>query len=278
MKGKRMALQLMFITNEPSIAEIAQQNGVERIWIDLEVLGKEERQRGMNTVKSNHCIEDIRKIKPLLSKSKLLVRVNPWNNNSEKEIEEVICAGADLIMLPMWRTLNEVKRFLDTVNGRCKTILLLETREAEDCLDEVLKLGGMDEIHIGLNDLSLSYNLDFLFELLADGTVERICKKIAPYGIPYGFGGIAKLGCGELPAEKIILEHYRLGSTRAILSRSFCNVNSIKDLNEVRTILSENLKDLREFEASIDSNIDFESNRKEIKEIVNTIVQKKREN
>ena len=99
-----MALQLMFITNEPSIAEIAQQNGVERIWIDLEVLGKEERQRGMNTVKSNHCIEDIRKIKPLLSKSKLLVRVNPWNNNSEKEIEEVNCAGAELIMLTIWPT------------------------------------------------------------------------------------------------------------------------------------------------------------------------------
>ncbi len=38
-------------------------NGVDRIWIDLETLGKEERQKGMNTVKSKHSIEDIKKNK-----------------------------------------------------------------------------------------------------------------------------------------------------------------------------------------------------------------------
>ena len=61
-----MALTLMYITNNPEVALIAEKNGVQRIWIDLETLGKEERQKGMNTVKSHHTVEDIKKIKPLL--------------------------------------------------------------------------------------------------------------------------------------------------------------------------------------------------------------------
>ena len=218
-----MALNLMYITNNSQVALIAEKYGVDRIWIDLETLGKEERQKGMNTVKSKHSIDDIVKIKPLLSVSELMVRVNPWNVASIKEIDDVIKAGADIVMLPMWKSVKEVQEFLHCVGGRVRTSLLLETKEAVECLDEVLKLSHIDEIHIGLNDLHLSYGLTFMFELLANGTVEKLCEKIKLAGIPYGFGGIAKIGEGMLPAEKIIMEHYRLGSTRAILSRSFCN-------------------------------------------------------
>ena len=159
-----MSLTLMYITNNIDVALIAEKNGVERIWIDLETIGKEERQKGMNTVKSQHCIEDIKKIKPLLSTSQLMVRINPWNNNSKREIESVIEAGADLIMLPMWKTVKEVVEFVQTVNYRCRTVLLLETKEAVDCIEKIVKCNGIDEIHIGLNDLHLSYNLTFMFE------------------------------------------------------------------------------------------------------------------
>ena len=40
-----MALKLMYITNDETIAKIAEKHGVDRIWIDLETLGKEERQK-----------------------------------------------------------------------------------------------------------------------------------------------------------------------------------------------------------------------------------------
>lgn len=80
-------------------------------------------------------------------------------------------------MLPMWKSLDDVKNFLTIVDKRVKTTLLLETKEAVECLDEVLENGGFDEIHIGLNDLHLSYHLKFMFELLANGTVEKICNK-----------------------------------------------------------------------------------------------------
>lgn len=241
-------LKLMYITNKPQVALIAQKYGVDRIWIDLETFGKESRQRNINSVKSNHKIEDIIAISPLLNTSEMLVRINPWNGNSCAEIDLVIDAGADLIMLPMWTSVKEVANFLNAVNSRVKTVLLLETKQAVECLDEVLKLDGIDEIHIGLNDLHLSYGLNFMFELLANGTVENICNKIRKTGIPYGFGGVAKIGEGILPSEKIILEHYRLGSQRVILSRSFCNAEHIASLDEIEKTFKVNVASLREYE------------------------------
>ena len=244
-----MSLKLMYITNDIDIALIAQKYGVSRIWIDLEKIGKNERQRGLDAVKSTHKISDIAKIKPLLTTSEMLVRINKWNNGSKDEIDAVINAGADIIMLPYWKTADEVKCFTDAVGGRCKTTLLLETRQAVDCIDEVLNRGGFDEIHIGLNDLHLSYGLDFMFELLTDGTVETLCEKFAARGLPYGFGGIAKIGDGAVPAEKIILEHYRLGSTRAILSRTFCDNAKIPSVGEINRVFDVNMRNLRAFEA-----------------------------
>jgi hypothetical protein len=273
-----MALELMYITNNPEVANIAQKYGVKRIWIDLEKLGKEERQKGMNSVKSNHSITDISLIKPILTTSELLVRVNPINKDSKKEIDAVIQAGADIIMLPMWKSAEDVQRFLSIVNGRVKTILLLETREAVECIDEVLENLDFDEIHIGLNDLHLSYGLAFMFELLTNGTVEMLCNKFKEKEIPYGFGGIAKIGEGMLPAEKVIMEHYRLGSTRAILSRSFCDSEKIQGIQEIDRIFQENMEILRDFEKNIIENAtqeDFERNLIDVKNCVDAILAKK---
>lgn len=274
-----MSLKLMYITNSPDIALIAEKYGVDRIWVDLETLGKEERQKNMNTVKSNHKISDIHKIKPLLTKSEMLVRVNPINSGSEDEINAVIDAGADMIMLPMWKTPQEVEKFFSTVNGRTKTTLLLETKEAVEYVDDVLKMGQADEIHIGLNDLHLSYKLSFMFELLANGVVENLCDKFRQYNIPYGFGGIAKIGDGLLPAEKIIMEHYRLGSTRAILSRTFCDNALIDDISEIDRVFNINMKKLHDFEDSLYSlsEQDFEENKREVANIVKKIVKSKEE-
>ena len=268
-----MSLTTFYITNNLNVALIAEKAGVDRIWIDLETLGKEERQKGMNTVKSNHSVNDIKVIAPKLTRAEMLVRINPWNPKSKEEIDAVIEAGAQIIMLPMWKTKEEVKIFIDSVNGRVKTTLLLETKEAEECLDEVLKLDGIDEIHIGLNDLHLSYKLNFMFELLTNGTVERIINKIKAKGIPYGFGGISHLGDGLIPAEKIIMEHYRLGSTRAILSRGFCDQS--KPINEVEYDFNCNMKKLRDFENSFDRS-KIEQNQKELKVLVEKIVEERK--
>ena len=77
------------------------------------------------------------------------------------------------------------------------------------------------ELYIGLNDLHLSLGLDFLFEPLANGLLEWTATQIKAQGKSFGFGGIATMGSGELPAEKILGEHARLGSTCVILSSRF---------------------------------------------------------
>lgn len=271
-------LKLMYITNRTDIALIAEQAGVDRIFIDMEYIGKAIRQGGMDTVQSHHTTEDVRHLRSVIYKSQLLVRCNPIHAatreycSSEEEIEEVIKSGADIIMLPYFKTVKEVSRFLEIVNGRVKALPLVETPEAVSLIDEILALNGIDEIYIGLNDLSLGYHKKFMFELLADGTVERLCGKFRGCGIPYGFGGIAGIGKGMLPAEMIIREHYRLGSTCAILSRSFCDVNKLQNIDVIRETFIQGIKQIRSVERECLQYMSyFTDNEREIAEKVRLI-------
>ena len=250
-------IKLMYVTNNPQVASIAQEVGVDRIFVDMEYIGKDIRQGGMDTVQSHHTFEDVKNIKAIIKDAELLVRCNPIHEatadycSSAEEIDEIVKCGADIIMLPFFKTAEEVKTFVELVDGRARTMPLIETREAAECIDEILEIDGIDELYIGLNDLHLSYGLTFMFQLLADGTVDRLTSKIKAKGIPYGFGGIARIGDGMLPAENILTEHYRLGSTSVILSRSFCNTAKITDIDEIRAIFSENVKNLRDYEEVI---------------------------
>ena len=70
-------IKLMYATNDRNIAKIAEDNGVDWIWIDLEIIGKEERQGHLDTRISHHNIEDIKKIREVIKKAKIIVRVNP---------------------------------------------------------------------------------------------------------------------------------------------------------------------------------------------------------
>ena len=111
-----MSIKLMYITNNVSLASIADKAGVDFVWIDLERRDKEKRQKNMDTVKSHHKISDIAKIKKILTKSKLLVRINPWRGQmSKREIDKVIDAGADVIMLPMWKRADTAIKFLNYI-------------------------------------------------------------------------------------------------------------------------------------------------------------------
>ena len=264
-------LKLMYITNRPEIAQIVEKSGVQRIFVDMEYIGKSDRQGGMDTVQSRHTIEDVKKIRNVIIQAKLMVRCNPIHNatnnycSSKQEIDAIIESGADIIMLPYFKTVKEVETFIELVDGRAKTLPLVETPEAVNCIDEILKLKGLDEIFVGLNDLSLGYGMKFMFQLLADGTVEKLCDKFRKKRIPYGFGGIAAMGKGMLPSERVIAEHYRLGSTCAILSRSFCNTSVITDLDEVKEIFDNGLRQIRDWEDECASGkVDFAENQKQV--------------
>ena len=271
-------LKLMYITNRPEIAQIAETAGVDRIFVDMEYIGKTERQGGMDTVQSYHTVEDVARIRGAIGKAELMVRCNPIHratseySSSAEEIDGIVKNGADIIMLPYFKSATEVKTFIDLVGGRARTLPLVETPEAVESIDEILDLPGVDEIYIGLNDLSLGYHKKFMFELLADGTVEKLCFKFRQKGIPYGFGGIASVGKGLLPAEKIIREHYRLGSTSAILSRSFCDVNKINHMGIISETFIDGVRQIREVEEECERHSTFFiRNEQEVEEKVRQI-------
>ena len=269
----------MYITNKPAVAQIAESVGVDWIFIDMEFIGKDSRQGGLDTVQNHHTVEDVKNIHKAITKAKLLVRVNPIHEtlenypSSKDEIDSVIEAGADIIMLPFFKTVKEVKQFIGFVGGRAKTCLLLETVEAAILIDEILKVPGVDMIHIGLNDLHLELGMKFMFQLLSDGVVEQLGNKIKAAGIPFGFGGIARLDSGMLPGADVLKEHVRLGSSMVIVSRSFCNTDKITDLEEVKRVFTEEIKSIRDLEREAEAAATyFTRNQREVEKAVETIV------
>lgn len=269
----------MYITNKPAVAQIAEEAGVDWIFLDMEFIGKDARQGGLDTVQNHHSVKDVKNIKVAVKKAKVLVRVNPIHQgladypSSKEEIDDVIAAGADIIMLPFFKTVEEVKKFIGYVSGRAKTLLLMETTEAAQLVDEILEVPGIDMIHLGLNDMHLELGMRFMFQLLADGTVEKLGKKIEAKGIPFGFGGIATLDGGDLPGSMVLKEHVRLGSSMVIVSRSFCNTDVVTDLNEVKRIFDTGISGLRSLEkeaAQADASY-LEENRKAVVTAVNKI-------
>jgi 2-keto-3-deoxy-L-rhamnonate aldolase RhmA len=274
-----MALKLMYITNKPAVAEIAEQAGVDWIFLDMEFIGKDARQGGLDTVQNHHTVKDVANIKAAVKTAKVLVRVNPIHEalpdypSSKDEIDATINAGADIVMLPFFKTVEEVRQFISYVDGRAKTLLLMETVEAANLVDEILEVPGIDMIHLGLNDMHLELGMKFMFELLANGAVEKLGNKIKSKGIPFGFGGIATLDGGALPGSMVLKEHVRLGSSMVIVSRTFCNTDIVTDLNEVKRIFDTGISGLRslEKEASQADAAYLEENRKAVVAAVNKI-------
>lgn len=222
-------LKTMIIENNPERALFYEACGVDRIFIDLEIMGKKERQGHLDTFISKHKLDDLEKIRSCIQKAEILTRVNPINPSSKNEINDVINSGTDVVMLPMFKNNNEVKKFVGYVDGRAKVNLLFETPQSVQNLESILSLDGIDEIHIGLNDLHLGMKLKFMFQLLESGFIDSIVKKIRPHSIPFGIGGVATIDGGAVSGNLIIQEYARLGSEFVILSRAF--KKSIKDCN-----------------------------------------------
>lgn len=269
-------IRLMYLTSKPEFAIMAQEAGVDRIFLDLEILGKFERQGHLDTVVSHSSFDDVSKLRRVLKDAELVVRCNPVHEGLSREIDSIIDDGADMIILPYFKTVDEVKKFLSIVGGRVRTMLLFETKESVESIDEILALEGIDEAFVGLNDLHLSYKTDFMFRLLSDGTVERICEKFREKKIPYGFGGLAKIGEGLVPAQYIIPEHKRIGSTSVILSRTFRNeVAGGRPVDDMAREIS--LIRACEAEAEAMTEKELEENRLKVCELVEKAAQSVRE-
>ena len=217
-------LLLMLVTRDPGIARRAAEAGVDRIFVDLEIRGKRERQQGRRTVISGHTVDDVRIVRRAVPGTAVLARIDPPGATTSDEVDAVIEAGADVVMLPYFTDADEVERFVEAVGGRARACLLLETPPALARLDAILAVRGVDEIHVGLNDLHAGMGLDFMYELLSGGILDHIAARIRACGRPvrFGFGGGALIDAPHpvAPAD-VLREHVRLGSEMVILSKTF---------------------------------------------------------
>lgn len=243
---------LWLISADPVIAARALESGVDRIVIDLEIIGKNERQGHLDTVISNHCIADISQLRPSVPAGSLMVRTNPIHSGSQKEIDAVIDGGADIVMLPMFYGPREVEVFCEMVRGRAVVCLLFETVGSLANLEKCIQIEGVREVHIGLNDLHIEMGCKFMFEVMVSEGVRSAVEILKNYGIPFGIGGIARIGEGLVPAENVLLEHAFLGSQGAILSRTFfrgsseggsTNIDDLtREVSKIRGLYSEYLR------------------------------------
>ena len=218
-------IDLLTITNLPELAARCDQMPGMRLFVDLEHTGKAARQKGHDTFISTHHLSDVSSIKAVLKQSRLMVRVNPYRMDdpaaSKAEVDAVLNQGADMLMLPMFSSAEELNAFAGIVAGRTPIVALLETAGALHCLDSWIDTPGITEIFVGLNDLHLSLGCSFMFEPLAAGYVGRVASAAKARGLRFGFGGIARMDEGLLPGRDVLAEHVRLGSGAVILSRTF---------------------------------------------------------
>lgn len=215
------SLQFLMIVNDAAIARHIAGHGVARLFVDLEHMGKEERQGHVDSWKSRQTPADVSRIREAAADAHLLVRINPLHAGSRAEIDDVVARGADSVMLPMFHNRDELARFLDLLSDRAEALPLVETASALGAIPEIVRTLPVTGLHMGLNDLHLDLGMDFMFEPLANGLLEEPCAALRAAGVPFGIGGIARAGEGLVMPEQILGEHVRLGSTATILSRGF---------------------------------------------------------
>ncbi|OGK06026.1 MAG: hypothetical protein A2W80_14350 [Candidatus Riflebacteria bacterium GWC2_50_8] len=83
------------------------------------------------------------------------------------------------------RYLGRFAEYTNSANDEILAILMLETREAVDNIEEILQVPGIDVLHVGPYDLSLSYGVDMKSEKLALA-IKRVELAAQKHGVLLG--------------------------------------------------------------------------------------------
>ena len=217
------AFVLSLWTDDAGLARRADAAGVERIGVDLERLGKAERQSGLGTWISPHTLDDAQRVAGALDRAAPFARVDPLNDASSGQVEALIACGVRVLMLPMVMTAAGAAAFVDLVRGRAVVVLLVEHVDALRRLDELVAVDGVDEVHIGLNDLALSLGVRNRWMALAGDLALDAGATVRAAGKRFGLGAVGLAGDTELPVptDLVYAEYARTGATAALVSRSF---------------------------------------------------------
>ena len=208
---------LFLFSTQPHVVRDVVSSGAAGIVIDWERAGKHDRQRAADTEINEHTVADLRRVRAATD-ARILCRVNPVGPTTSSEIDEAIEAGADEILLPMVRTVDEVLTALEAVRGRRGLGILVETAAAVHCAAALARL-PLSRVYVGLNDLMIDRGDTNIFSAVLDGTVERVRSH---FDVPFGFAGLTLVGRGRpIPCRLLMAEMARLDCRFSFLRRSF---------------------------------------------------------
>ncbi len=215
--------RLTLICGDARLAQAAHRAGVDRILVDLERLGKAERQAGRPLFISEYGWDDAAAVRAVLPVGSFFLRLDPWHEGSAQQIDQALALGADGLMLPYFQDADAPLRFAECVGGRAIVIPLVETVGAVRDLPRLLASDLVGEFHVGLNDLALDCGYANLHSLWGHELLDTVARAARAGGKPFGVGGVADPRLTGLTVDPghVIAEHPRLGSTGALLGASF---------------------------------------------------------
>ncbi len=228
----KSSFELCLFSVDPSVIR---SDGIETIVVDWETKGKRTRQRGFNTQINYNTVEDLQNARDACD-ANILCRINAVGPSTPKEIHNACEHGADEILIPMVRTVEEVQRVLEWVNGQIGVGILIETNAAIEIAAELTQL-PLSRIYVGLNDLAIENRSRNIFTPLIDGTIERVRALI---DVPFGVAGLTLPEKGyPIPCRLLIAELMRLDCQFSFLRRSFlADVNKHNLSMEVKHLQS----------------------------------------
>ena len=226
---------LTLFSTKPGFIQSAVAAGVDEVIVDWEHVGKAERQRTADTEINQDTLTDLRGVRACTN-ARVICRINQFSPGTRQEVEHAIAAGADEILLPMVRSVEDVQAVIDQAGARCGIGILIETNEAVQ-LVERLALLPLSRAYVGLNDLAIERHQLNIFGSLLDGTLDFIRQ---PFRVPFGFGGLTLPDSGfPIPCRLLIGEMARLNCSFSFLRRSFYRDIQGRDLKvEIPALLN----------------------------------------
>ena len=221
-----MNFELLVLTADPLQAQLVTAAGADAVIIDWENQGKYQRQSGADTQINADTPADLRRVRQAIS-APIICRINGPGPTLRAEVETALDCGADELLLPMVRHLDEALQFLDAVDGRCRAGILIETPPAVALAPQLGAL-PLHRIYVGLNDLAIARRSPSIFSALSDGTVDSVRPHVQTR---FGVAGLTRPTSGNpIPCSLLMGEILRLQSSFSFLRRSFWKDTAGSDL------------------------------------------------
>jgi len=231
-----LVMILSLISNKPNEIKIALDAGIQRVMIDLEKETKIDRQKGKGLFLTDHTINDLITCTSSTNCNCVVVRINSIHEHTKAEID-AICNNSNVqyIMLPYFKSMQEIDIFLKHLPSSVKSILLFENYQSIALAQNIIDNFKIDEAFIGLNDLALSLKYNSIFKIFEEPTIYRTLEMFKNAGIPFGLGGVGNMLLKNLPIQPDLFFLFQLclGCERGLLSRNFRSIFSMDNWQEI---------------------------------------------